>query len=159
MPAEVPFRTKPEIALAQIRRARDRGIPEGVVLADAGYGTDTGLRTELTKLGLREVAGIQSAVTVCKPGEGPKTSAPPSRAGTTAAPVAAGCEAPTGLGQRSGAVAADRGVETRDRATRGETETAVPVCGAAGSPGTSPLLVGRAARGRLVGERYVNPIL
>lgn len=72
VPAEVEFRTKPEIALAQIRRARERGIPEGVVLADAGYGIDTGFRTELTKLELRYVAGIQSSVTVWKPGEGPK---------------------------------------------------------------------------------------
>jgi SRSO17 transposase len=72
VPAEVPFRTKPEMALRQIRRARKRGIPEGVVLADAGYGTDTAFRTELTKLELRYVVGIQSAVTVWKPGEGPK---------------------------------------------------------------------------------------
>jgi SRSO17 transposase len=72
VPAEVQFRTKPEIALAQVRRARERGIPEGVVLADAGYGADTGFRTELTKLELRYVVGIQSTVTVWKPGEGPK---------------------------------------------------------------------------------------
>jgi SRSO17 transposase len=72
VPAEVQFRTKPEIALAQIRRARDRGIPEGFVLADAGYGNDTGFRTELTKLELRYVVGIQSTMTVWKPDEGPK---------------------------------------------------------------------------------------
>jgi SRSO17 transposase len=72
VPAEVPFRTKPEIALAQIRRALERGIPQGVVLADAGYGTDTGFRTELTKLELRYVVGIQSTMTIWKPGEGPK---------------------------------------------------------------------------------------
>lgn len=72
VPAEVEFRTKPEIALAQIRRARERGIPEGVVLADAGYGTDTGFRTELTKLELRYVVGIQSTATVWEPGKEPK---------------------------------------------------------------------------------------
>ncbi len=76
VPAEVQFRTKPEIALAQIRRARSRGIPEGIVLADAGYGTDTGFRTELSKLELRYVVGIQSAVTVWKPGEEPKPARP-----------------------------------------------------------------------------------
>jgi SRSO17 transposase len=27
VPSEVPFRTKPEIAMEQIRRARERGIP------------------------------------------------------------------------------------------------------------------------------------
>jgi SRSO17 transposase len=72
IPAEIQFQTKPEIALGQIRRARQRGIPEGVVLADAGYGTDTGFRTELTKLELRYVVGIQSTMTVWKPGQAPK---------------------------------------------------------------------------------------
>jgi SRSO17 transposase len=36
VPEEVAFRTKPQIALAQIRRAVDQGVPGGVVLADAG---------------------------------------------------------------------------------------------------------------------------
>ena len=62
------FQTKAEIALAQIRRARERGIPEGVVLADAGYGTDTGFRAQLTKMELPYVMGIMSTVTVWKPG-------------------------------------------------------------------------------------------
>ena len=39
VPSEVPFRTKLEIAVEQIRRARERGIPEGVVLADAATAT------------------------------------------------------------------------------------------------------------------------
>jgi SRSO17 transposase len=72
VPDDIAFHTKPEIALAQIRQARERGIPEGVVLADAGYGTDTGFRTELTKLELRYVVGIQSTLTVWEPGKGPK---------------------------------------------------------------------------------------
>jgi SRSO17 transposase len=79
VPAEIPFRTKPEIALAQIRRARDRGIPEGVVRADAGYGTDTGFRAGWTKLELRYVVGIQSTVTVGESGRGPQP-APRGRA-------------------------------------------------------------------------------
>ena len=36
VPSGVPFRTKPEIAWEHIRRARERGIPAGVMLADAG---------------------------------------------------------------------------------------------------------------------------
>jgi len=75
VPAEIAFHTKAEIALAQIRRARERGIPEGVVLADAGYGTDTGFRAQLTKMELRYVMGIMSTVTVWKPGQGPKPPA------------------------------------------------------------------------------------
>ena len=75
VPAEMVFQTKAEIALAQIRRARERGIPEGVVLADAGYGTDTGFRAQLTKMELPYVMGIMSTVTVWKPGQGPKPPA------------------------------------------------------------------------------------
>ena len=59
VPADVGFATKPEIALAQIRAAVAAGLPPGVVLMDAGYGADTGLRTSVTELGLRYVAGIQ----------------------------------------------------------------------------------------------------
>jgi SRSO17 transposase len=76
VPEEIPFRTKPEIALQQIRRARQRGLPEGVVLADAGYGTDTAFRTELTKMELTYVMGILSTVSVWKPGQGPKPAGP-----------------------------------------------------------------------------------
>src|SRR5439155_1478210 len=38
VPEEVTFRTKPEIALDQIRAALEAGAPPGVVLMDAGYG-------------------------------------------------------------------------------------------------------------------------
>ena len=84
VPAETQFQTKPEIALDQIRRARQRGIPQGVVLADAGYGNDTRFRTELTKLEMTYVAGIQSNTTVWKPGEEPKPA--PARKGNTGRP-------------------------------------------------------------------------
>jgi SRSO17 transposase len=84
VPNEIQFQTKPEMALDQIRRARERGIPQGVVLADAGYGTDTHFRTELTKLEMAYVVGIQSTGKVWKPGEGPK--AVPARHGNTGRP-------------------------------------------------------------------------
>jgi SRSO17 transposase len=71
VPAEVEFQTKPQIALAEIERARERGVPEGVVLADAGYGNDTQFRARLTEWKLTYVVGIQSTVTVWKPGEQP----------------------------------------------------------------------------------------
>ena len=72
VPKEIQFQTKPEIALEQIQHARERGLPQGVVLADAGYGTDTGFRTALTKMKVVYVMGVQSTVTVWKPGEEPK---------------------------------------------------------------------------------------
>ena len=84
VPDSMQFQTKPEIALDQIRRARERGIPQGVVLSDAGYGTDTNFRAELTKLEIPYVVGIQSTTTVWKPGEEPKPA--PSRQGKTGRP-------------------------------------------------------------------------
>ncbi len=71
VPREVGFATKPEIALAQIRAAFEAGIPRGVVLMDAGYGSDTGLRTEISALGLSYVAGIMPNTSVWAPGTAP----------------------------------------------------------------------------------------
>ena len=72
VPESLQFQTKAEIALEQICRAQDRGIPQGVILADAGYGTDTRFRSELTEMNMPYVMGIQSAITVWKPGEEPR---------------------------------------------------------------------------------------
>jgi len=84
VPDAVRFWTKPDIAVDQIKRARERGIPQGVVLADAGYGTDTHFRAELTKLEMAYVVGIQNTTTVWKPGEEPKPA--PARQGKTGRP-------------------------------------------------------------------------
>lgn len=72
VPEEVSFRTKPPIALARIRRARERGIPGGVILTGAGYGTDTRFRTELAEMGMPSVAGSMSSVSVWKPQQMPQ---------------------------------------------------------------------------------------
>ena len=50
VPATIAFQTKPEIAVEQIKAARAAGLPEGVVLMDAGYGNDTALRTEAIEI-------------------------------------------------------------------------------------------------------------
>src|SRR5271157_6079207 len=60
VPAEVSFKTKPEIALEQLRWACEIGLRRGTVLLDAGYGHDSKLRSGITELGLPYVAGIQS---------------------------------------------------------------------------------------------------
>jgi SRSO17 transposase len=72
VPKEVTFKTKPAIALEQLRWACAAGLPRGVALMDAGYGTDTDLRTNITALGLSYVAGIQSHTTIWAPGKGPR---------------------------------------------------------------------------------------
>jgi SRSO17 transposase len=71
VPETIGFATKPEIALAQIRAAVAADIPRGVALMDAGYGSDTKLRTEIAALGLSYAAGIQPHTTVWLPGTGP----------------------------------------------------------------------------------------
>jgi SRSO17 transposase len=84
VPEEIEFQTKTEIALEQIERAVQRGIPQGVVLADAGYGNDTSFRTALTEKELTYVMGVQCTITVWKPGEEPKPA--PARQGNTGRP-------------------------------------------------------------------------
>ncbi len=71
IPEDVHFRTKPQIALEQIRAAVEAGLPQGVVLMDAGYGTDTGLRTATGELGLRYAAGVQPQTSVWASGTRP----------------------------------------------------------------------------------------
>jgi SRSO17 transposase len=58
IPEKVTFKTKPQIALDQIRAACAAGVPRGVVLMDAGYGNDSALRHGVSALGLSYVAGI-----------------------------------------------------------------------------------------------------
>ena len=45
IPKEIEFKTKPQIALDQIRAAHAAGVAPGVVLADAGYGVNGGIKT------------------------------------------------------------------------------------------------------------------
>ncbi len=71
VPDMVRFKTKPQIALEQIRAAHKSGLPRGTVVMDAGYGCNTALRTSLSKLGLRYVAGILSNASVWAPDTAP----------------------------------------------------------------------------------------
>jgi SRSO17 transposase len=71
VPAGIAFQTKPQIALDQIRAAKAQGIAPGVVLADAGYGTDTTFRAGVSELGLAYAMGVLSSLSVWRPGEGP----------------------------------------------------------------------------------------
>jgi SRSO17 transposase len=66
VPKAVKFATKPQIALEQIRAALKAGVPSGVVLMDASYGSNLALRTEITALGLTYVAAITPTVKVSK---------------------------------------------------------------------------------------------
>src|SRR5216683_2532421 len=71
VPEEITFKTKPQIALEQIRWACEVGLPGNMALVDAGYGHDSKLRAGITELGKRYVAGIQPQMLVWKPGKRP----------------------------------------------------------------------------------------
>ncbi len=71
VPEDLAFRTKPQIALAQIRRALAEGVPPGIILGDAGYGIDTDFRLAVSELALVYVLGVQSSLGVWPPGCGP----------------------------------------------------------------------------------------
>jgi SRSO17 transposase len=68
VPADIVFKTKPEIAIDQIRWAVESGLPPGVVLMDVGYGNNSLLRAEISALKLPYAAGIRADTTVWPPG-------------------------------------------------------------------------------------------
>jgi SRSO17 transposase len=69
VPEDICFMTKQEIALEQLRRACEAGLPRGVALMDSAYGNDGKLRNGITALELTYVAAIQSATLVWLPGK------------------------------------------------------------------------------------------
>jgi SRSO17 transposase len=71
VPEEVQFRTKWEIALAQLDTALAAGVGRHVVLADAGYGEATEFRTGVEERGLHYVVGISGVPTIWRPGVTP----------------------------------------------------------------------------------------
>jgi FOG: Transposase len=66
VPNTITFKTKPEIALEQIRKAYAAGVPRGAVLIDASYGSNSALRTGISALGLKYAAAIVPTVKVRK---------------------------------------------------------------------------------------------
>ena len=64
IPKAITFKTKPQIALEQIRDACAAGVPRGVVLTDASYGSNSVFRAGISALGLRYVAAIVATVKV-----------------------------------------------------------------------------------------------
>jgi len=64
IPEDVTFQTKWTLALALIDRAREWGIPEGVISADAGYGNSSEFRAGLAARNLSFSVGIQATTGV-----------------------------------------------------------------------------------------------
>jgi SRSO17 transposase len=64
IPKAISFKTKPQIALEQIRESCAAGVPRGVVLMDASYGRTSALRAGISALGLTYVAAIVATLKV-----------------------------------------------------------------------------------------------
>jgi SRSO17 transposase len=64
IPAEVGFKTKPELALDMIHYAVVDGVPPGIVLADSGYGDSSDFRAGVRAMGLDYAVGIHGPTKV-----------------------------------------------------------------------------------------------
>ena len=64
IPAEVQFKTKPEIALMQIRQAVENQMATGIVLADEVYGSNREFREGVAALKLNYSLAVRSTTTV-----------------------------------------------------------------------------------------------
>jgi SRSO17 transposase len=64
VPKKIKFKTKPQIALEQMQEACAAGVPRGVALMDASYGTNSALRAGVSALALSYVAAIVPTVKV-----------------------------------------------------------------------------------------------
>jgi SRSO17 transposase len=85
VPEDITFKTKPEIALDQIRWAHETGLPGKMVLMDTAYGKDSRLRAGVTELGMAYVADVHAQTLVWKPGVRPGL---PPKKGRRDAPTA-----------------------------------------------------------------------
>ena len=68
VPEDVPFRTKWEIALEQLDAALAAGVCRHLMLADAGYGDATELRSGIEERGFSYVVGVSGVPTIWRPG-------------------------------------------------------------------------------------------
>ena len=84
VPADIRFKTKPEIALQQMRQALAAGVPPSVALADPAYGNDSNFRAGITQLGLAYAVAIMPSTAVWRPGEAPLPPMPYSGRGRPA---------------------------------------------------------------------------
>jgi SRSO17 transposase len=58
IPDDVQFKTKTELALDMIRRAKAQGIPGDIILADGAYGDSTHFRNTVRELGFDFAVGV-----------------------------------------------------------------------------------------------------
>lgn len=64
IPSEVVFKTKLELAVDMIQRAKRHGIPGDTVLADSGYGHSRKFRAAIREVGMDYAVAVQSTLRV-----------------------------------------------------------------------------------------------
>ncbi len=137
VPDSIVFRTKPQMAIEEVRRIREAGVRFGDVLADAGYGASYEFRHALTEMDLRWAVGVMpdqlvysSTVTVTPPRKRPPGARGAEKKwGTPTAPRQKAADLFTDLGSKAFRVVSWR------RGTKGKLSAklaAVRVCPADG---------------------------
>jgi len=81
VPEEVAFAPKWRIALDEMRRMLEEGLPRAPVVSDAGYGDATEFRDGIRSLGLSYAVGIKPGTTLWGPGTAPLPPQPYSGRG------------------------------------------------------------------------------
>jgi SRSO17 transposase len=69
IPADLAFKTKPQLGLDMVRRAVEANLPRGVVLGDSAYGTSSDFRLELRQLELDYSLGVGAQTKVFEIGD------------------------------------------------------------------------------------------
>jgi len=99
IPDDIEFRTKPQMALAQVGRIVDAGVSASVVLADAGYGDNGDFRAGIAVKGLCYAVGVSNSMKVWRPAEGPNPPKPWSGQGRPPTQQFPGEFQPVAIGQ------------------------------------------------------------
>ena len=84
VPADVCFRTKPQLARVMLQRALDAGVPAGWVTADEAYGGDPALRRWLEDRGLSYVLAVKGTEPLWPAGGSTRATATQLAAGVPA---------------------------------------------------------------------------
>lgn len=85
IPEDAQFKTKPELALDMIRRAKEQGIPGDILLADSAYGDNTVFRNGVRALGFDFAVGVHHTLGVLRLDRNDRINTRPQSAGEVVA--------------------------------------------------------------------------
>ena len=154
VPKDIRFKTKPQIALDQIRAAHAEGVAPGIVLADAGYGANSDFRAGVSALNLPYRHPIDAQRVATRSGafasqavEWPRP-APLQRAARRRTQAC--------LGQRPGSELRQKGMAQRYLAGGIERAACFPLRRRSGAPRRAGLQANHTASGRMAARRMAE---